>query len=150
MESIKANLWLFLLSLVILQSCGVGKYDEGPLVSFHSDKNRIVKEWELKKFNINGEDSTANYKCTSCPFFLKFTKSNLLIANYMINGQQQSVNEGSWNFESKDKQVNLLTSENVLTLPIINNGAWDITRSTKKQLWISTYKNGKLYEIQME
>jgi hypothetical protein len=136
--------------MILIQSCGINKYDDGPLLSFYSDKNRITNEWNIRKITIDGGDSTSLYKCSSCPFFLKFTNSNTLYANYIVNGQQQTVSSGNWNFEDNNKKVNLLTSENVLTGPFLNNGSWYITRSTKKQLWISHEKDGKSYEIQLE
>jgi hypothetical protein len=149
MKSIKLSIWASLFVTLILEGCGAGKYDDGPLVSFYSDKNRITKEWTLKKFSINGADSTNKYKCTSCPFFLKFAKSNVAMANYMVNGQLQTVSNGTWNFEDHDKKVNLLTAE-IVEGPIMNSGSWDITRSSKKQLWLSHMSGGKLYEIELE
>jgi hypothetical protein len=150
MNTIKLNQWAFFIGIIIMQGCEFGKYDDGPLVSLYPDKNRLTKEWNLKKFTINGADSTSLYKCGSCPFFFQFDKSNLLLANYVVNGQQQTVSSGSWSFEDHDKQLNISTTENVLTGPIFNSDAWDITRSTKKQLWISHLKNGRLYEIELE
>jgi hypothetical protein len=150
MKSFKVIFWAFLFITAVLQGCGFGKYDDGPLVSFYSDRNRLCKEWKLNKFSVNGEDSTSQMTCGSCPFFFKFSKSGLFMAHYMANGQLQTVSSGSWSFQGHDKQVNILTTENVIAGPIMNSGAWDVTRSTKKQLWISHLQNGRLYEIELE
>jgi hypothetical protein len=151
MKSFKVIFWSFLLIAAVMQGCGFGKYDDGPLVSFYPDRNRLCNEWKLNSFYVNGEDSTSQINCSSCPFFFKFSKSGAVQANYMINGQLQTVTSGTWNFQGHDKQINITTTENVLSGPIMNSTvAWDVTRSTKKQLWISHLVNGRMYEIELK
>ncbi|MFL5729944.1 MAG: hypothetical protein ACJ75J_10695 [Cytophagaceae bacterium] len=141
---------LLVLSVAVIAGCQIGKYDDGPFITFSSDKTRIDGEWQMNQITVNGTDSTATFKCDTCPYFLKIDgKGSDMKAYYKINGLTQ-VGNGTWSFSSKGKELFLLSSSVIFSGPFLNNEHWDVTRSTKKQLWITRLYKGKYYEIHME
>jgi hypothetical protein len=147
----KKNIFKSLILLMaVLTGCEIAKYDDGPFISFSSDKTRINGEWKMSQMTVNGGDSTAIFKCDTCPYFLKINGTGTdMKAYYKIAGKTQ-IADGTWAFESKGKGLDLLTSSAVKVGPILNNIRWDVTRSSKKQLWITRMLNGKYYEIHMD
>jgi hypothetical protein len=141
---------LFLL-LAVLGGCQIAKYDDGPFITFSSDKARIAGDWKMTQVLVNGGDSTSIFKCDTCPIFLHINGSGTdMKASYKILGKTQTA-DGTWAFESKGKKIDLLTSNTTVKIgPILNNISWDVTRSTKKQLWITRMLNSKFYEIHMD
>jgi hypothetical protein len=141
----------FILLMVVFAGCQISKYDDGPFITFTSDKTRINGEWKMTQMLVNGSDSTAIFKCDTCPYFLNINGNGTDIkAYYKIKGATQ-IADGTWAFESKGKKIDLLTSSTTVKIgPILNNVAWDVTRSSKKQLWITRMLNTKYYEIHMD
>jgi hypothetical protein len=141
----------FIILTAAFTGCEIAKYDDGPFITFSSDKKRIDGDWKMTQMIVNGADSTSIFKCDSCPYFLHIDgKGADMKAYYKIKGQTQ-IADGTWAFESKGKGLDLLTTNTtVKTGPILNGANWDVTRSTKKQLWITRMLNTKYYEIHME
>lgn len=141
----------FIFFAIILGGCQIAKYDDGPFITFTLDKTRINGEWKMTQMLVNGGDSTGIFKCDTCPYFLKINGTGTdMKAYYKIKGATQ-VADGTWAFESKGKTIDLLTSSTTVSSgPILNNTGWDVTRSSKKQLWITRNLSGKFYEIHMD
>ncbi len=51
---------LLLLSALALLLVGTGckKYENGPMISFHSKKGRVVNNWKVITYKINGQDES--------------------------------------------------------------------------------------------
>lgn len=107
------------------------KYEDGPLLSMKTRKERLANTWQVKTCFIDGKDSTALYS----GYHETFTKGG----NYYYSGKNCS-GSGTWAFCEKDSQINL-TGEKNCTLVI--------TKLDEKELWYYYYENGVEKEFRM-
>ncbi len=91
------NKWIFYISILILSfSCfSCDKYEDGPLISFRSKKNRLLGKWEVQEFLKNDENITVFYQDTcGCLLELKYDfvphtfteKGNYMVLICELNG----------------------------------------------------------------
>ncbi len=88
---------------VTLSSCK--KYDDGPLISFKSKKDRIANTWEIGKAIRNGNDVTDDYSV----YTLTTTADGdaKLVATYVTTfGIFSGNTDGKCIFESKKELIN--------------------------------------------
>jgi len=148
-------LTLFALSLLLINSCK--KYEDGPLLSLHTKKHRIMGTWDVEYFSINNFDSTSYLK--GQPFYgmYSFGKGDLW-GNPGPAGYQSETSylSGNWRFEEKKEAIHItfnsyLSSDNRRVGPYrADDVIWDIRRLTEKELWLATSFNGKDYLVKFK
>jgi hypothetical protein len=117
----------FLLMVLVFMSCG--KFEEGPMISFRSVKNRVVGEWTLDKFVSNGVDSTEFYLNGGTEDF-NFSKD--LTLEYTQVGQDMV--SGTW--EIQDNLILLrLEKKSPQGLNYIEQDTLELSRLTNTEMW---------------
>ena len=84
---------LFIIIVLAIASCG--KYEEGPIFSLRSKKNRLCREWRLDKGYLNGEESeidineiNPNGKAFIKCKLKKYSPKTRKIANLVFDGAE--------------------------------------------------------------
>jgi hypothetical protein len=96
--------WLaFSLLLVLAGACA--KYEEGSNFSLLSAKSRLVNTWILTKYEVNGQDETAN----NAGLEMIFNKDNTFKRTFILNFQISE--DGDWAF-AEGKESIILTKSN--------------------------------------
>lgn len=98
---------LFIVMVVIASSLsflGCAKYEEGSNFSLISAKNRLVNDWTMTKFEVNGVDQTANSAGLSISFYKDGTFKRTFTVFVAIQ------DEGTWVFADGKESV-VLTKE---------------------------------------
>ena len=127
---------LFFISLLflvgVLVHTGCKKYDEGPVLSLRTAKDRLVKEWKLE-LSIGRMDCSFIYINR-----VEFFKDNTFV--YRLGDKDRYT--GIWEFEERKKVI-------VLTFDFDYIVKWRIIKLTKYQLWVAnqcTLSNGDKFE----
>jgi hypothetical protein len=105
------NLRIILLLVVIATSvfsCKKGEND--PSISLHSRKARVVGEWTLKSGSITYNGTTTTYPLANYTETIEF-KGDHTYTRTTVNNSNTSVEEGSWAFCGKAKDVDLKKRE---------------------------------------
>lgn len=133
-----------MLSLAILGSIGLSscsKYEDGPMVSLRSKKERIANTWKVEKAMDKGSDVTASFEQYKLEMLSDGAAS--LAALYTL---------GDLTFEFETKGTwSLQNSNEDLQLDFENNAAdktYEILRLKEKELWLRE-KGGSL-ELHLE
>ena len=87
--------------------CSCSKYEDGPIFSFHSAKDRVENQWTLSLATIDGNDAmnTINY------YYLNTQKSgDMSIEALYTNGNLKILN-GTWKLIKFNSKL-VLSSEN--------------------------------------
>lgn len=131
---------IFFVVVVVLASC---KYEEGPLLSFKSRDNRLMRTWVLQKRLINSlEEPRISYETVTFQKFGKFE------AYYTDNTGIERVYFGGWNFLNNDEDITFNKTRTYYdqygifqeeVLQIIGT----IRKLTRKELRISYYDINK-------
>lgn len=118
----KKPLLFLIITLVAVSFIACKKYEEGPLVSLLTKKQRLDGEWGLVLVKNKGVDVTEFYPDDHAYIFDK-------------NGSFKKISNavevtGTWEFNS-DKSEIILTVDNSA-----KSDAWVIIRLTNKHLWL--------------
>jgi len=168
---------LFYISIIGLLFFGCKKYSEDPFFSLRKPEKRILGDWELKSYKIDGIDYlsvftppdsfyTKGYiKKTSLPIYIKFfvTDGERLYNTYELG-------RGSWSMEAKENYsyLNIKASAfpygnppNIMpvwpllfchTPPSFNSNSiksqWLIKRLYKNKMHLVQYINNTKYELE--
>lgn len=153
----KISLIFSALSFLFLLGCK--KYPDGPLASIYTKKHRLVGEWEVDYFAINGYDSTSYVR--SLPYFGKigFYKTEdshgRCTFSYFSNNYDYKT-FGYWEFKNNKNDIYI---HQVSLNPPINfsigpygagDATWDIMRLKDKELWLKSNYDGKEYFIKFK
>ncbi len=121
-----------LLSVTMLQSCQ--KYDEGPMVSLRSRKERVANTWKVDNYKINGSD----YTSLVTKYTETFTKEGAYSYDWSIlNGS------GTWKFQNNDKEIKLDGSDGHSSRTLV------ILKLEEKQFWYYTMDGNDKYEYHL-
>jgi hypothetical protein len=101
-----------------VQSCK--KYPDGPLVSFHSRKDRVAHTWKVDNYKVNGNDYTS--------LVADYTETYSKDGNYSYSLGPVS-GTGTWTFQNKDKEIQLRGTSNQKDHTLI------ILKLEEKQFW---------------
>ena len=131
-----------LLVLLITASCN--KYEDGPKLSLRTRKARLINEWVVSKYIVDGTDQTAYFNSVAPNYTVIFKKDG----NYSItisSGSSSFSETGTWELsESKSFVLRYETSPNVET------HSNEITRLKNDELNTKYYdSNGSLVEMQL-
>ena len=120
---------LFALTLFTLAFSSCKKYDDGPLISFKSKKERIANTWKVGKAIRNGNDVTDDYSV----YTLTTTADGdaKLVATYVTSfGTFSGNTNGTWIFESKKELIKFDYENNDF------DQVYKILRLTEDELWM--------------
>ncbi len=114
---------------MLLMACH--KYENGPFISFRSVKNRVIGNWKLVEYSVNGENQLDSLVGDE-DYLWEFKEDYTLIRD---RGGDQPVN-GVWEI-SEENDI-------IVTLKMVNvdGGGYyyekdtlDLTRLTNKEMW---------------
>ena len=127
--TLKISLAALIAATAIISSCG--KYEEGPKISLASKKGRVVNNWKLSEYLING--SSQNLGGVSYLMDVKKDGSYTVTTSFG-NG------DGKWAFSSDKTQL--------ITTPTGSNTATTATilRLKSNEMWTKEVDNGTTYE----
>ena len=126
MKSTKA---IILAAAVLLGAASCKKYEEGPMLSLRSKKERVANDWRIGKAMNGDEDVTSDFD----EYHVVFTKDNktTLTATYKFLGTTyRFTTSGTWSFES-DKEKLKVDYENDDA-----DNTYLIIRLTEKEMWL--------------
>jgi hypothetical protein len=169
---------LILLTIAFSFSCKK-RFPDGPLISFRTVKHRILGNWKVNKYTINGVDSTAEF-IQKCGCELQFSEGYVVPGAYngpcifnLINCNNGKTLSGEWYFpddtyEGRQKLMFLYFQDTTLSSAFGTffqafYGTWHILRLTEKEFnfevsgsgpgigigWSSTQPNGTPYDINL-
>lgn len=107
------------------------KYENGPRLSLHTKKARIVNVWKYDHVTANGTDVTASYVNRS----VEFKKDD----NYILTDGLYA-NAGTWQFAS-DKEDIVLSATNSSSAI-----TWHILKLKNRELWVAEHNGSSSYE----
>lgn len=110
------------------------KYEDGPRLSLHSKKARLVNVWKYDHVTQNGTDVTASYVNR----FVEFKKGG----NYIIT-YGQFADAGTWQFASDKDDIVLSESNSSSAI------TWHILKLKNKELWLSEQDGSRTYEYRL-
>jgi len=127
------------------------KYSEGPSISLRSKNQRVVGVWDIKKYLVDGADSTINkFPSTNCNvhFYIdaRSLKGHLFGSScgYML-GYPQS---GYWEFSNHNNSITLHDAIGVYGPFFLSSViAWNITELKYEEMHLQTEFNSKKYEV---
>lgn len=129
---------LAIFAFLMLDSCK--KYEDGPLFSFRSAKNRLAGDWEV----LDIENSALQFD-----IFYTFDKDGRLNrTNTTIeynnstwsNDTITQTLDGSWNFEDGKNDIEITVDGEEPEL-------FTILKLTKNDIWLSQNRNGNTWEL---
>lgn len=136
---------------------GCKKYEDGPIISLRSSKNRLLGQHTLIKYTVDGVDSLESYH-DSLGIFFDFIYDKGNEANYCnITGSRKDGFSGdlywAWQFY-KTKRILLITEAGSDTKGIGPFGdkktpEWEILRLKKNDVHMKTNYNGKEYYVEL-
>lgn len=150
---------LILLVIYCLSILGCNKYPDGPVVSLRTKKHRLVGEWVVDYFAINGYDSTSYVK--SLQYFGKYSffkteDSHGRCAFSYVPNTNDYEKIGYWEFTYNKRGVYI--HQPTLYPPInfsigpygAEDVTWEIRRLKEDELWLQTNFGGKEYFVKFK
>jgi hypothetical protein len=140
-------------------ACGCKKYEEGPLISFRSAKNRIYGYHTLTKYTVNGIDSLDrfNEELGLIVEFKNIVDINeydvCIMAGYTKNGNLANFYWG-WELQDNNKILKCLGySGNSAGIGVFKKGlapAWKIIKLKKNDIKLTTTHNDVDYLLELK
>lgn len=97
--NLKFSLLLFVFAgFAITTFEGCKKYPEGPAFSLRTRTQRVANTWKVENYKVNGNDYTS--------LVADYTETFSKDGNYSYSWGNFS-GTGTWNFENKDKEIQL-------------------------------------------
>lgn len=152
---------VIVLAIILITSCK--KYPDGPLINFHSKEKRIVGEWSVDYFSIDGVDSTGYLQAQ--PYYGKYGISNEIdqgqkgLVFFSKDYPTPNLNPnytcmGYWKFVNKKRSIymhfRIYSAQGECGPFRANEITWDIYRLTDDDLWLKTNYNGKEYFVKFK
>lgn len=148
-----------ILFLIILAGFteGCKKYEDGPLISFRTAKNRIYGGYVLKTYTVNGEDSLNLFSDSlgrNFEFFHDDVYSTEVcnIGGIRNDGKEKYV-MCTWCLQDNNKTIKFLTAHGPKgTGPFGNNilPEWQILKLKDAEIKLKTTYNNKEYIIEID
>lgn len=133
------------LVFVVLVSCK--KYEEGPVISLRSKKERVANTWKYQAKYKNGSAEVLSDKEINTT--LTLTKDGTLRREER-NGSINIVGNGSWDFVRDKEQISMTVSYSAFGLTYSESNVYSILRLKENELWLLEEKNGDRFEYHFE
>ncbi|MBX7095137.1 MAG: hypothetical protein K1X56_10465 [Flavobacteriales bacterium] len=119
---------------VIFSSCV--KFEDGGMFSIHTIKHRLVGDWVLESFSINGTDATTTAQASlGSDYKLSIKKDDTF--SFVSNGFTVT---GTWKLGEDKDDIFFTDSNNVIQV-------YRLLRVKNKEIWWKqTQSNGDVYE----
>lgn len=127
-----------ILTLVTLVSCK--KYEDGPILSFRSKKERIANSWRAETTTRDGNTLAKDAKVEQA-YFNKDGEA-IVVMNGILNVPLSL--EGTWEFDESKESINL----DLISGSEIYQDSWKITRLKENSLWVNVEDSTGLFKIQ--
>ncbi len=146
---------IFCLLIINLWSCK--KYEEGPFLSLRSAEKRIVGEWQIDSYTVDGADSMAVINEVGLQGRFRFGEYfNTTEAALTIETNTSTIRSyytGEWSFENEYNELYFYIDSSLKfdlkRVPL--RSTWKIMKLTyKKDLWLSLDEDGKRYELKFK
>ncbi|MFH1321027.1 MAG: hypothetical protein ABII90_10290 [Bacteroidota bacterium] len=138
-----------LLILISMNFTSCKKYPEGPLISLRTPEKRLIGTWEIKEFEIDGQDFLDSLK--NHPAYCLYSFHYGMSIGIELSSL---VCIGKMDFENKKKELCFPCYGNTVTAygPLAyENICWDILRLTNKEMKLSTdFTDGKEYVVSFD
>lgn len=153
------NSILFFIAFILIITASCKKYPDGPLLSLRTKEHRVIGEWYVEYFSVNGNDSTANLKSQPTYGTYIFKKEKGRTQFYYISNSRLYNAVGIWGFENHKSNIYIEMNHashpwSYFNLVIFNssqNTLWQIQRLTEKEMWLKgTYPDGREYFIKLK
>lgn len=125
--------------LIVLGSCK--KYEDGPVVSLRSKKERVANNWKVEKAYDDGEDVTDDFD----QYDIDLTKDGdaTVVAEYTFGEASfEYETDGTWSFQNNKEEIEL---------DMENDDAdkvYQILKLKEKELWVR--EKGEDLELHLE
>jgi len=151
----KKTLLILLIITGITESCK--KYEDGPLISLRSPKDRLYGAYTLTKYTVNGEDSLSLfYDSLGLIFQFFYDDVGYYDVCYIVHNRKDggwAKLYWHWSFENNEMNLKIdnATGTTVGTGPfgINKKPVWEILKLTNKQIRMKTTYNNKEYFIDL-
>jgi hypothetical protein len=150
-------IFIFLVIAFCITDCK--KYPDGPFISFRGKEARVIGDWEIESFLIDGNDSLSQLTCTSYSFYKNDDTTN---RHFHSSESCPAGSGGDWGIKNHGKELVLYVSidsgavtpfpiNGTLTgYPKVSNLSWEIQRLKNRQMWLKTSLNNKEYYIKLK
>ncbi len=114
---------------MLLMACH--KYENGPFISFRSVKNRVIGNWKLVDYTVNGEDQLASLVGDQ-EFWWRFKEDYTLEKDM---GGPKPIS-GEWEVDENNNIIVTLKIETSVAGDFyMEKDTLDLTRLTNKEMW---------------
>jgi len=117
------------------------KYEDGPLLSLRSAKNRLTGSWVSKEIYVNNLYAELDFNLYS----LEINKNNSLILS-----SSYSKLKGTWELVKNKEMINIVVTEVESSTGFTKSDFWEIFRLTNDDLWVKFIYFGGLTEIRFK
>jgi hypothetical protein len=135
-----SNLIAIILVATMFAWSGCKKYEEGPVFSLRSKKDRVVGKWKVEKYLENGTDQTSSL--TSLNFRIEFKKDGKAVQSFSSPTFGTISEEFKWEFDDNKEKL----------IFIFNSGEkeeFKILRLKHKELWLRQSNGTDVQEIHL-
>jgi hypothetical protein len=134
---------LTILILLFMTVMACHKYEDGPFISFRSVEKRVIADWKMTGYTVNGQDKLTSH-LDGYDIIWRFHEDKTLQWVYRAN---QPI-EGTWEI-SDDNDI-------IVTLKMLSGAGYyfekdtlNLTRLTSKEMWCEEYGGiAEKYEAQ--
>lgn len=123
------------LILFIFISCK--KYEEGPVFSLRSKKERVANDWRMHAYFENGVDKTTDYLNIYQGAKYSMSKTENFVFSYKFLGVIAIEQSGEWHFNSNKTGI-IFTQLS----PSADSWVLDIKRLKEKEMWLTESDSG--------
>ncbi len=130
---------LFLLTVIAI---GCKKYEEGPIFSLRSKKERLANTWKVAQWLENGVDKTNDFNNIFNGYVMTINKENTYSLTYKAFGIIPYSESGSWYFNTNKTSVTFKNNNN-------NTSTWKILKLMEKELWGEFKDSNKVIKVHL-
>lgn len=148
---------IFILIAIAAIACACKKYEEGPLISFISAKNRVYGTYTLVSYTVNDQDSLSSYKNSLGVNFEFYHNEFLDDDRLKIFGDHYNGGIDNmicrWTLVNKNKILNIIGPYGAVgpgPFGYYGTIQWEIIELRNKDIKLKTQFNGKEYFIHLK
>ena len=121
----------FFLIVLFAFSDACKKYEDGPVFSIRSKKERMSNTWKIEYYSENGIDKTDYFNSTFVNALFAINKDKSYLLSYKFNNVVDYLETGTWAFNSNKTFVLFYK-----TAPTTDTTDMKINRLKEDELWL--------------